>query len=257
MPEPDGHPARRQADHDTTGASASPTASARPPATQLVEVPVAGHAGVQAEGLRDPRAGGVPQVAPPPWIAGEREDGGAQRGGVAWRHDATRDAVLHGLGVAADVADDHRDAGRHALEQAVGEAFLVGGQDADVAGDEERGDVVPEPEPPHPLREAQRVGAGPEHRPGAVVPAGAEENPVGRQLSGDPRQGVEQVGVPLVRDEVGRGRQDERRRRDTQASSDLARGGEAREGVQVDPVVDEPEAFPWHAFGGQFAHDCP
>ena len=51
--------------------------------------------------------------------------------------------MLHRLGVAADIADDHRNAGGHALEHAVGEAFLVGGQDADVAGDQERGDVVP------------------------------------------------------------------------------------------------------------------
>ena len=63
--------------------------------------------------------------------------------------------------------------------------------------------------------------------------------------------------MPLVRDEVGRGRQDERRRRDAEASPDLAGGREAREGVQLDPVVDEPEPLAWHAFGGQLGHDCP
>ena len=94
-------------------------------------------------------------------------------------------------------------------------------------------------------------------RTGAVVPPGAEEYPVRGQLAGNSGEGGEKVGVPLVRDQIGEGRQNERRRSDTETGPDLAGGREAGESVQVDPVVDEPETRTRHALGGQFGDDGP
>ena len=107
------------------------------------------------------------------------------------------------------------------------------------------------------VREAQRVGAGPEHRPGAVVPAGAEENPVGRQLPGDRARASRRSACPLYGMRLaGVVRTSAVGAISRRARISLA-GREALEGVQVDPVVDEPETLAWHAFGGQLAHDCP
>ncbi len=169
--------------------------------------------------LRDPEASAAAHLLPECGVIEQLCDGGGEGCGIAGRDKQAGDAGLNGIaGTGGGGGDDGQRGGR-GLQGNIGEAFAVGGQDEDVHGAIERGNLGAEAG-----NNDGRMGADALHECGremvfgGIEPA-AEKQPELRVLGVESVEGLEQLGDALVAGET------------TDVAEDESIGGDAAGGA--------------------------
>ncbi|RFP78615.1 hypothetical protein DY262_10965 [Hydrogenophaga borbori] len=148
-------------------------------------------------------------------------------------------AMNHGFRVAADVGDDHGKSAGHALDDRIRKSLLVRAQQSDVGRVQQIGYVVPGAQEAQLAADFCLVGLCLQRRADAIVATHAQTHPWLWEPIGDARQGANQVGMALVRNEVGHRHEHQRRVCDAQLPSDLAAAALGPILLRVDTVVDQ------------------
>jgi hypothetical protein len=168
------------------------------------------------------------------------------RFGIARRHQDARLAVGDHFRHAASRGRDDRPGARHGVEQGRAEPLGDRAHREDVEGLVHREDVGAETGEEHVLLEVLLLDLALER--GAQLPfAGDDESRVGHLLDDD-RGGIDQMALPLVRDERGDVADDRRvvRQPELGVQVDRRRGGDVRE---IDAFVDGDGVRRRHAVG--------
>ena len=152
--------------------------------------------------LRDPEASAAAHLLPECRVIEQPCDGGGEGCGIAGRDKQTGDAGLNGIaGTGGGGGDDGQRGGR-GFQSNIGEAFAVGGQDEDVHGAIERGNLGAEAG-----NNDGRMGADALHECGremvfgGIEPAAEKQSEL-RVLLAESVEGLEQLGDALVAGET-------------------------------------------------------
>src|SRR6266404_724119 len=203
----------------------------------------------------NPLAAGVTKAFSQGGIVGKPNDGSGEALAVPRRHDQPGLSVNHGFGIAAHPGDDHRQAGRHALEDRVGKALLVRTQNTYITRAKQRGNVVTRAKKQNVVAQAELPGLFVQRRANAIVAPDHQHMPMSRQLRRRLPKRINQIAMPFVRNEIGDDTHNQRILRQTKTRARLVAQPGRAEIAFVDTVVDQPKPSRRNTFGLQLIDD--